>query len=98
VTRHPRLPDVPTLAEEGFPDIRAIQWVGMFTTAGTPKPMLDRLNTELNRIVRLPDVIEKLKQQGVTATGSTQEEFAKLIATEIKNWTEIAHEANIKID
>ena len=98
VTRHPRLPDVPTLAEEGFPDIRAIQWVGMFTTAGTPKPMLDRLNTELNRIVRLPDVIEKLKQQGVTATGSTQEEFAKLIATEIKNWTEVAHEANIKID
>ncbi len=83
---------------EGFPDIRAIQWVGMFTTAGTPKPMLDRLNAELNRIVRLPDVIEKLKQQGVTATGSTQEEFAKLIATEIKNWTEIAHEANIKID
>jgi tripartite-type tricarboxylate transporter receptor subunit TctC len=98
VTRHPRLPDVPTLAEEGFPDIRAIQWVGMFTTAGTPKPMLDRLNTELNRIVRLADVIEKLKQQGVTATGSTQEEFAKLIATEIKNWTEIAHEANIKIE
>ena len=71
VTRHPRLPDVPTLAEEGFPDIRAIQWVGMFTTAGTPKPVLDRLNTELNRIVRLPDVIEKLKQQGVTPTGST---------------------------
>src|SRR3954447_13339197 len=50
VTRHPRLPDVPTLAEEGFPDIRAIQWVGMFTTAGTPKPTLDRLNAELNRI------------------------------------------------
>ncbi len=98
LTRHPRLPDVPTLTEEGFPDIRAIQWVGMFTTAGTPKPMLDRLNTELNRIVRLPDVIEKLKQQGVTATGSTQEEFAKLIATEIKNWTEVAHEANIKIE
>ena len=97
VTRHPRLPDVPTLAEEGFRD-RAIQWVGMFTTAGTPKPVLDRLNAELNRIVRLPDVIDKLKQQGVTPTGSTQEEFATLIATEIKNWTEVAREANIKAE
>ena len=98
VTRHPRLPDVPTLAEEGYPDIRAIQWVGMFTTAGTPKPVLDRLNAELNRIVRLPDVIEKLKQQGVTPTGSTPEEFATLISTEIKNWTEVAREANIKVE
>jgi tripartite-type tricarboxylate transporter receptor subunit TctC len=98
VTRHPRLPDVPTLAEEGFPDIRAIQWVGMFTAAATPKPVLDRLNAELNRIVRLPDVIEKLKQQGVTPTGSTQEEFAQLIATEIKNWTEVVREANIKVE
>jgi tripartite-type tricarboxylate transporter receptor subunit TctC len=96
VTRHPRLPDVPTLSESGYPDIRAIQWVGMFTTAGTPAPVLDRLNAELNRIVRLPDVIEKLKQQGVTPTGSSQEEFAKLISTEIKNWTEVVREANIK--
>jgi tripartite-type tricarboxylate transporter receptor subunit TctC len=98
VTRHPRLPDVPTLAEQGFPDIRAIQWVGMFTTAGTPKPVLDRLNAELNRIVRMPDVIDKLKQQGVTPTGSTQEEFAQLISTEIKNWTEVVREANIKVE
>jgi tripartite-type tricarboxylate transporter receptor subunit TctC len=98
VTRHPRLPDVPTLAESGFPDMRAIQWVGMFTAAATPKPVLDRLNAELNRIVRLPDVIEKLKQQGVTPTGSTQEEFAQLVATEIKNWTEVVREANIKVE
>jgi len=98
VARHPRLPDVPTLAEQGFADIRAIQWVGMFTTAGTQKPVLDRLNAELNRIVRLPDVIEKLKQQGVTPTGSTQEEFAQLISTEIKNWTDVVREANIKAE
>ena len=97
-TRHPRLPDVPTLAEQGFPDIRAIQWVGMFTTARTPKPVLDRLNAELNRIVRLPDVIDKLKQQGVTPTGSTQEEFAQLISTEIKNWTDVVREADIKVE
>ena len=55
-TRHPQLPDVPTTAEAGFPDVRAIQWVGMFTTAGTPKEIVDQLNAELNRIVHLPDV------------------------------------------
>ncbi|MEA2907469.1 MAG: hypothetical protein QOI12_4856 [Alphaproteobacteria bacterium] len=98
VTRHPRLPNVPTTAESGFPDVRAIQWVGMFTTGGTPKPIVDRLNADLNRIVRLPDVIEKLKAQGVTATGSTTEEFARLVATEIRNWTEVAREANLKTE
>ena len=96
--RHPRLPNVPTTAESGFPDIRAIQWVGMFTTAGTPRPIVDRLNAELNRIVRLPDVVAKLKEQGVTPTGSTPEEFQTLIATEIKQWTEVVREANIKVE
>ena len=96
VTRHPQLPDVPTTAESGFPDVHAIQWVGMFTTAGTPKEVIDRLNLELNRIVHLPDVVEKLDQQGVTPTGSTPEEFQKLISTEIRQWTEVAREANIK--
>jgi tripartite-type tricarboxylate transporter receptor subunit TctC len=96
VTRHPQLPDVPTTAESGFPDVRAIQWVGIFTTAGTPKEIVGRLNAEINRIVRLPDFVEKLGEQGVTPTGSTPEDFQKLIATEIRQWTEVAREANIK--
>ncbi len=75
-TRHPQLPDVATTAELGFPDVRAIQWVGVFTTAGTPRPIVDRLNAELNRIVRLPEVADKFAEQGVTPTGSTPEEFA----------------------
>jgi tripartite-type tricarboxylate transporter receptor subunit TctC len=95
--RHPRLPDVPTTAELGFPDIKAIQWVGILTTAGTPKPVVDRLSAELNRIVHRPDVVAALEQQGVTPTGSTPEEFAHLISTEIRQWTEVAKEANIKL-
>ena len=96
--RHPRLPNVPTTAEVGLGDIRAIQWVGVLTTAGTPKPVVDRLSAELNRIVRLPEVIDKLAQQGVTPTGSTPEEFQKLIASEIAQWVEVAREANIKAE
>jgi tripartite-type tricarboxylate transporter receptor subunit TctC len=97
-TRHPQLPDVATTAEAGFPEVRAIQWVGMFTTAGTPSAIVDRLNTELNRIVRLPDVVEKFAAQGVTPTGSTTAEFRALITSEIKQWTETVRAANIKVE
>jgi tripartite-type tricarboxylate transporter receptor subunit TctC len=97
-TRHPQLPDVATTTELGFPDVRAIQWVGMFTTAGTPRPIVDRLNAELNRIVRLPEVADKLAEQGVTPTGSTPEAFAQLIATELRQWSETARAANIKVE
>jgi tripartite-type tricarboxylate transporter receptor subunit TctC len=98
VTRHPRLPDVPTTAELGFPDIRAIQWVGVLTTAGTQRATIDRLNVEINRIVRSPDVAAKLAEQGVTPTGSTPDEFQKLISTEIRQWTDVAREANIQTE
>src|SRR5262249_3970061 len=94
--RHPRLPMVPTTAELGMPDLKAIQWVGVFTTAGTPKPIVDLLNTELNRIIHLPDVVAALEQQGVTPTGSTPDEFKELIATEIAQWSEVVREANIQ--
>ena len=97
-TRHPQLPDVATTAELGFADVRSVQWVGMFTTAGTPRPIVDRLNAELNRIVRLPEVADKFAEQGVTPTGSTPEEFAQLIATEIRQWSETARAANIKVE
>jgi tripartite-type tricarboxylate transporter receptor subunit TctC len=95
--RHPRLPNVPTTAELGFPNIKAVQWVGVLTTGGTPKTVVDRLNKELNRIIHLPDVVTALERQGVTPTGSTPEEFSELISSEIKQWTEVAREANIKI-
>jgi len=97
-TRHPQLPDVATTAELGFPDVRATQWVGMFTTAGTPRPIVDRLNAELNRIVRLPEVADKFAEQGVTPTGSTPEAFAQLIAAELRQWSETARAANIKVE
>jgi len=89
---------VPTTAELGFPDIKAVQWVGVLTTAGTPKPVVDRLNAELNRIIHLPDVTAALNKQGVTPTGSTPEEFQQLISTEIDQWSKVAREANIKKD
>jgi tripartite-type tricarboxylate transporter receptor subunit TctC len=96
LTRYPQLPDVPTVAESGFPDFEAIQWVGLLTTAGTPKDVVDRLNAEVNKALKDPDLIAKLAQEGMLPAGGTPAEFRNLIATEVKNWKETARTANIK--
>ena len=94
--RDPGLPDLPTAAEAGFPGFEAVQWLGLLTTAGTPKPIVARLNAEVNRALRSPDVADKLAQQGTTAAGGTAEEFKTLIAAEIRNWKEAAEKAGLK--
>jgi tripartite-type tricarboxylate transporter receptor subunit TctC len=96
LARYPQLPDVPTVAESGFPDFEAIQWVGLLTTARTPKDVVDRLNTEVNKALKDPDLIGKLAQEGMLPGGGTSAEFRSVIATEIKNWKETARAANIK--
>jgi tripartite-type tricarboxylate transporter receptor subunit TctC len=96
--RHPRAPDVSTTAEQGFKNLDAIQWVGILTTAGTPKPVVAKLNAELNRIIHLPDVVAVLAKQGVSPTGGTPEEFQTLISREIKQWREIVREAGVKLN
>ena len=96
LTRYPQLPDVPTVAESGFPNFEAIQWVGLLTAAGTPKDVVDRLNAEVNKALKDPDLIAKLAQEGMLPAGGTPAEFHSLIATEIKNWKETARAANIK--
>lgn len=98
LARDKQFPDLPTVAESGYPGFEAIQWVGMLTAAGTPKPIIDRINAEVNRALREPDLITKLAAQGVSPAGGTPEAFQKLIATEIRNWTAAARAANIKME
>jgi tripartite-type tricarboxylate transporter receptor subunit TctC len=98
LTRDKQFPNLPTVAESGYPGFEAIQWVGMLTAAGTAKPIIDRINAEVNRALKSPDVIAKLAAQGVTPAGGTPEEFQQLIATEIRNWTAAAKAANIKME
>jgi tripartite-type tricarboxylate transporter receptor subunit TctC len=96
LTRYPQLPDVPTVAESGFPDFEAVQWVGLLTTAGTPKDIVDRLNAEVNKALMNPDLIAKLAQEGMLPGGGTAAEFRGVIATDIKNWKETARAADIQ--
>ncbi len=98
LARDPQLPDLPTVAQSGYPGFEAIQWVGLLTTAGTPRGTIERLNAEVNRAIRDPDMIAKLAAQGISPAGGTPAEFQSVIAREIRNWTEVARSANIKAE
>jgi tripartite-type tricarboxylate transporter receptor subunit TctC len=96
LTRDPQFPDVPTVAESGFPGFEANQWFGLLTTAGTPPAIIERLNAEVNKILQLPETAAKLLHHGVSAGGGTPEQFAKLVAVEVRNYTEVVASAGIK--
>jgi tripartite-type tricarboxylate transporter receptor subunit TctC len=97
-TREAQFPDLPTVAEQGYPGFEAIQWIGLLTTAGTPAEVIERINRELNRALSDPDLIAKFAQQGISPAGGTPADFQRAIATDLKNWTEIARAANIKAE
>ena len=96
--RDQQFPDIPTVAESGYPGFEAIQWVGILTTGGTPKPIVDRLNAEVNKALRDPATAERFAKLGVTVAGGTSEAFHKQVVGEYRNWVEVARENNIKAE
>lgn len=95
-SRDKLLPDVPTVAESGFPGYEAVSWVGLLTTGKTPKPIVDKLNAAVNEALRAPDVAAKIAKTGSERGGGAPGAFQKMISSEIKSWTEVARAANIK--
>jgi tripartite-type tricarboxylate transporter receptor subunit TctC len=96
-TRMEDLPDVPTLKEAGV-DVDAVLWSGIFVPKATPPAIVRKIEGELMRIARLPDVIARLKLLGIDSIGSSSEEFTKILAADIARWGEVARAANIKIE
>lgn len=95
-TRWPQLPDVPTMTEAGVPDFVIGSWYGLLAPAGTPKPIVDRLQREVSAMLRQPEVRKTFEQRGVDAGGGSSEEFAQLINNEIANWRLVAAKLNMK--
>ena len=91
------LPDVPTLKEAGA-DVDAVLWSGIFAPKATPSPIVKKLEGELMRIARLPDVIAHLKPLGIESIGNSSEEFARILAADIARWGAVAKSANIRIE
>ena len=90
------LPQVPTMAESGLTGYQASSWHGLFAPAGTPRDIVARLHTEVVRIVRLPDITERLSAQGVEPVANTPEQFAEFIKSEIARWARVAKLAHVK--
>ncbi|MDB5608438.1 MAG: Tripartite-type tricarboxylate transporter, receptor component TctC [Bradyrhizobium sp.] len=91
------LPDVPTMREAGA-DVDAVLWNGIFVPKNTPPAIVRKLEGELMRIARLPNVIARLKPLGIESVGNSSEEFARIVASDIARWTEVAKAGNIKIE
>jgi tripartite-type tricarboxylate transporter receptor subunit TctC len=96
--RSPLLPDVPSLAEAGIPGYEAAAWYGMFAPAGTPRPILDKLNAEVVRIIRAPDMLERLGTLGAEPVGSQPDAFAGFVRDEMQRWGAIVRQAAVKPD
>ncbi|MBL8347139.1 MAG: tripartite tricarboxylate transporter substrate binding protein [Rubrivivax sp.] len=92
------LPQVPTFGEVGVPNMELSNWFGFFAPPGTPAEVVQRLNRELNTIVRSPDVVERLAFVGAEPGGGTPEQFAKLYRDEHESWKSLIQRANIKAD
>ncbi|MBI3517031.1 MAG: tripartite tricarboxylate transporter substrate binding protein [Proteobacteria bacterium] len=92
------LPDVPTMAEAGVPDMVVTLWTGFFVPAGTPPAVVKKLEAEVMRIVRLADVRERFKTLAVIPTGTSSEEFARVIASDRARWSAVAKAANIRLE
>jgi tripartite-type tricarboxylate transporter receptor subunit TctC len=95
-TRSFAFPDVPTVAEQGFPGFAAEAWYGLVGPAGMPRGHVDKLYAAVSRIMKLPDSKERLANVGFEVVASTPEAFARLIREEIAKWTKVVREAGIK--
>jgi tripartite-type tricarboxylate transporter receptor subunit TctC len=96
--RSPAAPDIPTIAEQGIVGFEATSWFAIFAPAGTPREVVAKLNAEVLRVFRLPDVQERMKTLGLDAILSTPEELTTYQASEIRKWAKVVKDSGAKAD
>ena len=97
-TRSPTMPDMPTISEAGVPGFTASGWVGIVAPAATPKPIVDLLNKEINKILTSAEIKKSWAKQGVDPMSMTPEQFGAFIKAEIEKWAKVAQTAGVKIN
>jgi tripartite-type tricarboxylate transporter receptor subunit TctC len=95
-TRSPLIPEVPTVAESGLPGYEVVGWFGLFAPAGTPRDIVNRLNAETAKILKLPELKEKLI--GYDTASSTPEQFAAIIKADIATWAKVVKDSGAHVD
>ena len=96
--RSPVLPETPTVAEAGVPGFESIAWYGVVAPASTPKDTIAKLNTEIARILNLPDIKQRLIEMGSPPVAGTPDQFGALIKSEIVKWGKVVKQANVSLD
>ena len=96
--RHPAFPDMPTMTESGISEMEINTWMALFVPAQTPAGIVKKLQEEVVRVVRLPEIRDRLAAMMVDPVGSTPEELGRIVASDIARWTAVAKFANIKND
>src|SRR5579871_5985594 len=97
IKRSPLAPELPTMAESGYPGFEAVPWFGLVAPAGTPKDIVDKLHDEIVKTLAMPDVRRKFDELGIEPVGNTPAEFAAVIRKEIPEWAKVIKDAGIKL-
>jgi tripartite-type tricarboxylate transporter receptor subunit TctC len=95
--RSPALPDVPTVAEQGFPGFEVSLWLGFFAPKGTPAPITRKLYEELVKIAKSPEMKEQFERNGADPLTTTPAELTKLMKSELAKYSKVIKQANIKL-
>jgi len=96
--RSPGLPELPTLRESGFPDYETYEWYGLFAPAKAPKEIVARLGQEVAKILKHPELRERMLVQGAELVGNSPEEFGRFVRAEMDKWGALARKINLRVD
>jgi tripartite-type tricarboxylate transporter receptor subunit TctC len=97
-TRSPQAPDLPTIAESGLPGFSAVPWYGALGPAGLPRPIVNKVNSEITRALVQFDMQERFVAQGIDLQSSSPEQFGALIKSEVVKWRKVVRDAGVKVD
>jgi tripartite-type tricarboxylate transporter receptor subunit TctC len=96
--RSPLVPDVPTIAESGLPGFESLTWFGLFGPAGTPAPIVERVNAEINKALKDPEILARFATLGFEPAGGTPADFAAVVERDARKWSKVIKDANVKAE